>query len=248
MNKLIILSLMLAAIMADACPNDEYCAQCNGTSCKRCVNSYVDSSGVCQKPTDNIDNCYTYSSASACELCDSGYYLTGNSCEEIKIDNCVEVVSTAPTQCIACDNGNLPSNGSCNGSVSCNIDNCNVCKYSDDSAGTNSSNTDGTNSNGTNADGTNSNGSNADGTNNSGNTSTPICASCDTNYSISSTGNCIKEPTDHCFLAQTDTACTLCSRGYYDNGSNNCKSTNVQGSGAQIFTVLVSVIALLAFL
>lgn len=59
----------------NACPNDKYCASCNGSSCLFCVASYIGTNGVCTAPTTAISNCYSYSNASTCMVCNSGYYL-----------------------------------------------------------------------------------------------------------------------------------------------------------------------------
>ena len=74
-----------------------------------------------------------------------------------------------------------------------------------------------------------------------------ICVTCKNNFSVTSTGVCIAEPTDNCLAATNATTCALCYRGYYDDGTT-CKSTTVQGSGVQIFATLASVIALVLFL
>ena len=249
MNKLIILAIMLsfAAVktattsttnsQSSACPNDEYCASCNGTTCAICVNSYI-SSGICVAPTTSVNNCYSYSNATTCATCNSGYYLSGNTCTAISVTNCVEVSSTNTASCIACNNGYLPSNGACNGSTKCGVDNCSMCKYSDNSTGTASSTTT---------------------SNTPTSTATAVCIVCDNNYSVIANGTCVKEPTTNCLAASTTTSttistdntgytCSLCARGYYDDGTNDCNTTSNQGSSAQIVATLASVVALLLFL
>lgn len=219
MKQIIFLSALIATAIA-VCPNDEYCANCDGAVCQTCVNSFV-SNGLCTKYTTEVDNCYSYSSATACRNCNSGYYLSGNSCARINISNCAEVDAGAPTKCITCDNGKLPLNGSCSDGPSCGLDNCDVCRYANRSTGVTPA---------------------TDAANGSA-----VCVTCSNNYSVTSTGTCIAEPTDNCLSATNATTCALCYRGYYDNG-DTCKSTNVQGSGVQIFATLASVIALVLFL
>lgn len=252
------------------CPRDEYCANCRGNRCNICVNSFSDANGVCQRyvatgvgagnNTNNNDtNCFTYTQ-NGCAACNSGYYLVNGVCTRITVDRCVEVNPAAPTQCIACDNGRLPLNGSCNNGAECNIDRCAICKYADNSTGTTTTNNTNTNTNTNTGTNTNTNTGGTVATTVSG--AAAVCIVCRNNYSVTAAGTCISEPTDHCLAAVATTAtansadntnssgfvCGLCERGYFDAGNNTCESTNVQGNGAQIFATLASIFALLAFL
>lgn len=116
----------------DACPKDEYCLSCNGTSCTQCISSYPDDKGICQLPTTAVDDCLFYNSASACKTCDGGFYLNSSgACVAIKIDNCLSVNASAPTICTICDDKRLPDDkGACPSTSTCSLDNCDVCASS----------------------------------------------------------------------------------------------------------------------
>ena len=257
-----------ATLNTNSCPRDELCASCQGNACGVCVNS-IAVNGICQKyvatgtganagANASDENCFTYDAA-GCRACNSGYYLAGGRCTRITVDRCVEVSPTAPTLCIACDNGKLPLNGACNDGADCNIDRCAICKYADNSTGTTTTSNTNTNTN-TNVNNNNTNTNGGVTTTVSG--ANAVCIVCRNNYSVTSAGTCIREPTDHCLAAvativannNSDNTnspgyvCGLCERGYFDAGNNTCESTDVQGNGVQIFATLASIFALLAFL
>ena len=130
MKTFFVLALILnMTITADAngqCPSaDRYCLSCSGTTCVACAYAYADTNGLCHPPTTYVDNCITYTSATVCGGCDDGYYLSGNSCVEISVTDCVDVEVTAPTKCVVCDDGYKadPAAGTCTTTV-CGITNC----------------------------------------------------------------------------------------------------------------------------
>lgn len=111
MNKLLIVTLLSNIVFsAEAngqCPSaDRYCMNCETTKCGDCIYSYPDATtGQCKPPTTAISYCVTYSNATTCEDCDTGYYKSGNACVKISIDNCKHVDDEKPTFCVVCDDG-----------------------------------------------------------------------------------------------------------------------------------------------
>lgn len=139
MYKLVALALIAASITAAdavvartaACPADELCLSCGSDKkCTLCAYGYPNTAGICQFPTEFLDDCYTYSSATACQGCDEGYYLKSNACVAITITDCVVVNSTDNTKCAVCDNGKYPSAaGTCTDGTACpsTLTNCDKC-------------------------------------------------------------------------------------------------------------------------
>lgn len=137
MYKVIVLALVLCSTMAAdavtantaACPNDEYCQTCGADNkCTYCANAYIDANGICQPPTTAIDDCFNYTSATVCSECQWEYYLSGNKCVKIDIDDCWDVNPTAPTKCTICGNGKLPTaDGSCKDGADCTVEDCEAC-------------------------------------------------------------------------------------------------------------------------
>lgn len=130
--NIVIALAMQVIVTADAngqCPTaDRYCLGCSGLTCVECAYSYADTNGICQPPTTYVDNCVAYANATVCASCDEGYYLSGNTCVEITITDCVALDSTAPTKCVVCDNAYKadPAAGTCTDTV-CGITNCAKC-------------------------------------------------------------------------------------------------------------------------
>jgi len=89
--------LALSSTLADACPADELCRYCKGTTannattytCEACARSFYNATTLkCEKPSTEIDNCTAYTNATTCAACDYDYYLESNKCVEITIDDC----------------------------------------------------------------------------------------------------------------------------------------------------------------
>ena len=111
----------------DSCPDDKRCLKCDGNTCARCIFSFKDANGVCQD-ADKVDDCKFYSSETQCEECKDGYYLNGNQCVEIDIDDCARVSADDSNVCAVCDDAIVVNNGNCEGEVECSDDNCDLCK------------------------------------------------------------------------------------------------------------------------
>ena len=114
----------------DSCPEDKRCLSCDGNVCVRCIYSFADANGVCQD-ADKVDDCKFYSSETQCELCEEGYYLSGNECKEIDVDGCALVNPESPNFCTVCEDGVVVDNGECEGEVDCSDDNCELCSSQD---------------------------------------------------------------------------------------------------------------------
>ena len=129
MIKLVSLAIVIATAFT-ACPDDEFCLACTDNNiCSICVNAYANDNGVCvQGDGETVENCFTFASATTCQTCNEGYYVSEGKCVEIAIDNCASVNSDEPTVCTACDNGKIPSNGNCEDGADCELDNCDICK------------------------------------------------------------------------------------------------------------------------
>ncbi len=110
----------------DGCPDDKRCLSCNGNVCERCIFSFKDANGVCLD-ADKVDDCRFYSSETQCEECEEGYYLNGNECVEIDIDDCARVAPANPNVCLVCEDAIVVNNGACEGEVECSDDNCDRC-------------------------------------------------------------------------------------------------------------------------
>lgn len=126
MSKLLIVAVLAATALSTACPNDQYCLSCTGTTCNMCSGAYL-SNGVCTVPTTKITNCRQYTNATTCTSCASGYYLSNNACVKITVENCYKVDPAAPNVCLVCSNGKIVSNGACTAGANCGIDNCKAC-------------------------------------------------------------------------------------------------------------------------
>lgn len=111
------------------CPYDKFCLSCDVHICERCLHSYVDRNGICQKPAVLIPNCSFYSADDACEICEYNYYLVSyEECAEITVPNCAQLAPNSLTQCAVCNNGVMPDTaGQCTGVISCPVANCQLC-------------------------------------------------------------------------------------------------------------------------
>lgn len=111
------------------CPYDKYCLSCNSEKrCGRCVSTWVDKTGICQRPAVEIPGCSLYSSDMSCDTCMKGFYLISNNrCEPITLPNCAILVAGSLTSCSVCNNGTQPNSaGQCT-DVPCSVTNCQLC-------------------------------------------------------------------------------------------------------------------------
>ena len=123
-----ILFLLFVSPALSACPNDKMCAQCTGTKCETCYKSFPDSSGVCTKPSPEVENCISYANNTTCIFCAFGYVQVGSKCEKIAISGCTFANPSDKNQCVSCEDSKLPSSdGKCNGDSKCADSNCENC-------------------------------------------------------------------------------------------------------------------------
>lgn len=128
MRSLACIALLAACLSAQICTagTDTYCRACGTTSCSYCVNSYLGANGACTAVTSNtVQYCVSYSSATVCSACASGYYLTdAKACAKLS-DNCV--AGTSATVCTVCASGYILNASNACISGSCPTANCNWC-------------------------------------------------------------------------------------------------------------------------
>lgn len=128
MKSFVILSLAMNLTLNAACPNDEDCLMCLGTTCVAgyCDGTYRNDSGVCTAPTTKISNCVNYASATTCAECNVGYYLkTTTECAAITLTGCA--VSDNNTYCTMCSNSKqTTTSGTCS-TTACTTANCKYC-------------------------------------------------------------------------------------------------------------------------
>lgn len=126
MNKLIIIAFITTCALSAACPADPYCTSCDGAKCLICVNSFLGANDICQAATAEIDNCYTYATATTCSECDWDYYVSSNTCKKITLDGCA-MLNENGTTCFICADSKLPVNGLCADGTECTLENCEFC-------------------------------------------------------------------------------------------------------------------------
>ena len=128
--KVLLLSLVLSG---EPCPNDKLCNKCHLGECQKCQYSYLDNVTKTCIPTDTVDKCLEYSSATECKTCERGFYLHApRKCAEIPIPNCAEYRFDGPghytNECTSCFHGMKIKSGTCDVDESCFIDHCNFCE------------------------------------------------------------------------------------------------------------------------
>lgn len=74
-----------------------------------------------------------------------------------------------------------------------------------------------------------------------------LCQMCKSNFSISATNTCVKDPIPNCAAAFTAGVCAVCEFGYYDMVTE-CKKTDLQNSSSIIsaFAALMVMMKLIA--
>lgn len=87
------------------------CATVGATGCAQCASGFFPSAGVCTPVTSAIANCLTYSSATACSLCNYGFtLLSNNTCAANGDATCS---GSSRTRCLICDKDSFLSAGQC---------------------------------------------------------------------------------------------------------------------------------------
>lgn len=89
----------------------ENCKTYNKTNsnCDSCEDDYFLNGAACSAVTEKVDNCATYSSATACSICKVGYYLEDAKCVKITVvDNCY---SHSLNKCDMCDSDYVINRG-----------------------------------------------------------------------------------------------------------------------------------------
>merc|ERR1711976_469164 len=122
------MGLILIITIIKTCPGeDEFCASCDGSKCKVCYNSYLDSTNKCKEPKNKIENCLKYLNENKCLQCKLNYYLNNDGkCNKIPFKNCLVLKSA--DSCKICKDSFLPHNNKCSNSTKkCSIKNCNLC-------------------------------------------------------------------------------------------------------------------------
>ena len=123
--------------IAVSCQTDKYCQKFKSGKCQYCVYRYPDSQGVCQTPTTNIPNCYSYSSAGVCGECKEGYYKnsspTGADQVCLLLDDSIRqhcaISYVSQLLCSVCDFGVLTDSGFCHPENKCSDPNCKRCYF-----------------------------------------------------------------------------------------------------------------------
>ena len=124
LNKSIFIAFVILTTMAEKCPNDKMCLNCDGTTCTVCYNSYLDS-GHCEEPEKKVDNCVSYLNKDTCGGCDDGYFLASGKCEKLTVENCLN--GSALDKCAVCDGGKQSKiDGTCSAD-NCSLENCESC-------------------------------------------------------------------------------------------------------------------------
>jgi len=119
---------------------DEFCGSCVLEKCAVCYNAFAADTGVCTEVTTLLDDCWSYSSATACSACEPGKKVVSGKCEEDTttvteptITNCLTEVDS---KCTVCDNGLPDADGKCPGTTACTVTNCKGCVKNGDAAET----------------------------------------------------------------------------------------------------------------
>ena len=87
--RLYLLLILISLTMAQKCPSgDKLCLSCSGTRCTQCIFSFINSKGICQKPTSTIPNCMYYEKEGACSFCDSGFVAVSGKCIKNSFPKC----------------------------------------------------------------------------------------------------------------------------------------------------------------
>ena len=218
MSKSLITIFVLAVVsqgIFSACGNgsDQLCRFCVGDNCALCNAAFVNATtGVCQRPGTEVDNCLSYSANGVCQSCRVGYYANSSGrCISIGIDNCAVVDPANPQTCVYCYNNVLVNtNGTCNNNVSnCQTSNCKFCGRTPNAAG-----------NGT----------------------VETCGVCNDGYYSSfgnGVSTCVSESgsTRNCYLPSlatngTVTGCSSCDYGYYLSNNTCLGSQNIPNSAS----------------
>ena len=119
--------------LALSCPNDLHCKMCLGQKCLLCANTFPSPDvNCCQLPPVSLSNCYIYSSATQCAICQPGFFRSQNSI-------CLPMQGTLSTTCalggqnaltcVVCANGVLESGGNCGSKTGCSDVNCQLCYH-----------------------------------------------------------------------------------------------------------------------
>ena len=127
--KIYIALMMIATAIAQCPDKDQYCGQCNGTTCTTCYASYLNIvSGICVKPTTTVDNCSSYLTNGVCASCLDGYYWTLDLKCTKDNSNCMRNTILG---CISCGNYIKLVSGACNSANKCTDANCVFCSGTD---------------------------------------------------------------------------------------------------------------------
>ncbi len=214
---LLAISLLSISILAERCPNDPFCLQCEEDRCTVCVFS-VNIDGECTTVDPIIENCLEYRQITnqdgenqiICDDCILGYVLQGEKCVQTEFENCI--AGDSIYTCDICDKGlklkEEDGEDKCTGE--CELENCDYCGI---------------------------NGENLK----------ELCFECGKGYSVDrDTLRCVKEPTENCHLNQRE-ECKLCKRGYYSAENNTCLESDETGKSSLILRSLSLSIMLFFF-
>ena len=118
-----------------ACPNDQRCLKCSGSSCLKCAYGYPSTNGTCTDITTPIRGCYTYTDSSTCNECQPGYYQNYNLASKncTKLDNSISKFCAyswmSTTSCSICYYGVIQNGGGCFPDSTCADPYCTSCYY-----------------------------------------------------------------------------------------------------------------------
>ncbi len=107
MKKLLIICILNSFILSDdttseKCPKNFWCVECEGDKCEECAFSFPNDDGLCVSPATEIDHCIAYKSATVCDLCQDGYYVSGSVCKEIAMEDCSILNFADTSKCYSC--------------------------------------------------------------------------------------------------------------------------------------------------
>ena len=205
----------------------ENCATYNKTdsSCESCDAKFYLSGGNCAAVTGEVDNCSSYSSATECSVCSSGYYLKDKKCEKITaVDNCY---SHTVNRCDACSADYFLNRG-LNSSITVN-------------SGLKSALAMGTQSM---VMMTSTNSNTVCEKKNSKNCATfetyNTCSACSTGYMVTPEKGCVHYPEDpiaNCSKYSTMTTCVECTNAEYYLLNNKCEARTKKDDNCETYDI-----------